>query len=64
MNTIPSQSQIEADYDRVFRAYEAAHKIWMSTSVYTEAGREAKRIKDEARAAYDIAARAMFTTAT
>jgi len=35
--------------------YEAAHGVWMNTSVFTDAGKEAKRIKDAARAKYEAA---------
>lgn len=40
------------------REYEAAHKVWMDTSVFTEAGREARRRLDAAREKYTAAVKA------
>lgn len=37
------------------RDFETAHRVYMNTSVFTEAGKEAKRIMREAGAAYDAA---------
>lgn len=44
------------------RAYEAAHAVWMNTSVFTKAGEVAKAKKDEASALYMAAYRAHFPT--
>ena len=40
------------------REYEAAHETWMSTSVFTDAGRAARENKDKARERYENAYRA------
>jgi hypothetical protein len=37
------------------REYEAAHKVWMNTSTFTEAGQIAKANKNEARDKYEKA---------
>jgi len=44
------------------REYEAAHEVWMNTSVFTEAGKEAKRVKDIARTKYEAAYQAVYPT--
>ena len=48
-------TETECNHVNALREYEAAHKVWMNTSVFTDAGKEAKRIKDEARAKYESA---------
>lgn len=42
-------------YERALRAYEAAHKVWMSTPVHTEAGKAASASLDRARFRYNLA---------
>lgn len=42
-------------YEKALRAYEAAHKVWMSTPVHTEAGKAASASLDRARFRYNLA---------
>jgi|JI10StandDraft_1071094.scaffolds.fasta_scaffold1051928_2 hypothetical protein len=42
-------------YEKALRAYEAAHKVWMSTPVHTDAGKAAKAALDQARHRYNLA---------
>lgn len=44
------------------REYEAAHAVWMNTSVFTEAGKEAKRRLDAVREKYLAAVKAAHPT--
>lgn len=43
---------ITASYEAALRRYEQAHKVWMTTSVFTEAGYQAKKNLDVARTEY------------
>lgn len=54
-DTFKPRNQADSDHANALREYEAAHKVWMNTSVFTDAGKEAQRIKDEARAKYEVA---------
>ena len=45
------------DLEKSLRDYEAAHKVWFSTPVHTDAGKAAKKSLDEARTAYEDAVR-------
>lgn len=54
-DTFKPRNQADCDHANALREYESAHKVWMNTSVFTYAGKEAKRIKDEARAKYEAA---------
>jgi len=42
------------------REYEAAHKVWMDTSVFTDAGKRAKEALDKAREKHIAATRAAY----
>jgi hypothetical protein len=53
-------SQSECDHANALREYESAHKVWMNTSVFTDAGKEARRVKDEARVKYETAAQSVL----
>lgn len=39
--------------ESALRKYEAAHKVWMNTSVFTSEGKSAKEAKDKARKEYE-----------
>lgn len=49
------KNQLDCDHWNALREYEAANKVWMNTSVFTDAGKEAKRLNDLARTKYEIA---------
>ena len=49
--------QTTCNLTNALREYEAAHALWMDTPTHTDAGREAKRMKDAARARYESAYR-------
>lgn len=49
------RNQADCDFANALRDYEAAHAVWMNTSVFTEAGKQAKIAKDEARKRYEAA---------
>ncbi len=51
MNIIPSNDPVTL----AIRHYENKHAVWMNTSVFTEAGKIARKEKDQARSAYDAA---------
>ena len=55
-------TQAECDQANTLREFEQAHRVWMNTSVFSDAGREAKRVKDEARAKYVAAVKAAHPT--
>ena len=44
-DTFRPRNQAECDHANTLREYESAHKVWMNTSVFTEAGRIAKANK-------------------
>lgn len=54
-DTFRPRNQADCDHANALREYEAAHRIWMNTSVFTDAGKAAKRAKDEAREKYAAA---------
>lgn len=54
-DTFRPKNQAECDHANTLREYEAAHKVWMNTSVFTEAGRIAKANKEAARERYETA---------
>jgi hypothetical protein len=54
-DTFRPRNQAECDHANTLREYEAAHKVWMNTSVFTEAGRIAKANKEAARDRYETA---------
>lgn len=43
------KNQADCDYANALREYEAAHKVWLDTSVFTDAGKRAKSTMDVAR---------------
>jgi hypothetical protein len=43
------------DLANASRDFERAHRIWMNTNVFTEAGTAARIAKEEARKAYQLA---------
>lgn len=49
------KNQLDCNHANALRDYEAAHKIWMNTSVFTEAGAIAKANKERCRIAYEAA---------
>lgn len=49
------RNQADCDHANALREYEAAHKVWMNTSVFTHAGKESKRLKDQARIKFEAA---------
>lgn len=51
-------NQAECDHANALSEYEAAHKVWMNTSVFTEAGKQAKLALDAARQKYSAAVKA------
>ena len=53
--TFSPKNQAECDEVNALRNYEAAHKVWMDTSVFADNAKEVTRIKDEARAEYEAA---------
>lgn len=58
MNTTkhtPAMTPAEINVIRFYRAYEQAHKVWMNTSVFTDAGKAAKHALDCARDFYVLA---------
>lgn len=55
-------TQAECDHANALREYESAHKVWMNTSVFTEAGKEAKRVLTEKRKQYIAAVEAAHPT--
>ena len=61
-DTFRPRNQAECDHANALREFEAAHKVWMNTSVFTEAGKEAKRVKEAARAKYVSAVKAAHPT--
>lgn len=48
-DTFRPRNQADCDHANALREYEAAHKVWMNTSVFTDAGKEAKRLLGDAR---------------
>lgn len=52
------KTQAQCDRVNTLRHYEAAHRVWMDTCVFTEAGRIAKGNLDIAREKYTAAIRA------
>lgn len=54
-DTYRPKNQQDCDLCNALREYEAAHARWMNTSIFTDEGKEAKRIKDEAKARYEAA---------
>ena len=51
-DTFRPKNQADCDVANTLREYEAAHKVWMNTSIFTEAGIEAKLMLDATRKAY------------
>lgn len=49
------RTQAWCDVANTLREFEAAHKVWMNTSVFTDAGRIARDNKNDAMARYDSA---------
>lgn len=47
------KNQLDCDHANSLRDYEAAHKAWMNTSTFTEAGRVARANKEAARLVYE-----------
>ena len=54
-NTFCPRNQTDCDHANALREYEAAHKVWMNTSVFTDAGHIAKVNKEAARERYETA---------
>ena len=52
------KTQTDCDHANAMRDYETAHKIWMNTSIFTEAGRQAKETLAIAREKYLAAVKA------
>jgi hypothetical protein len=56
------KNQAECDHANALREYEAAHKVWMNTSVFTEAGKRAKRELGASREKLTLAVKAAHPT--
>jgi len=61
-DTFRPKNQAEADEANTLRDYERAHKVWMNTSVFTEAGQQAKATLADAREKYLTAVKAAHPT--
>ena len=61
-DTFRPRNQAECDHANTLREYEAAHKIWINTSVFTAAGKEAKHNMDAAREKLTTAVKAAHPT--
>lgn len=56
------RNQADCDQANALRDYEIANKLWMNTSVFTDAGREAKAQLSIARSKYVAAVEAAHPT--
>ena len=56
-DTFRPRNQADCDHANALREYEAAHKVWMNTSIFQPATvrEEVTRSKNEARAKYEAA---------
>lgn len=61
-DTYRPKNQAECDHANALREYEAAHKVWMNTSVFTDAGKQAKYNLDVARDTLNKAVKAAHPT--
>lgn len=56
------KNQADCDHANTLRDYEAAHKAWMNTNIFTDAGKLAKQRLDVARENYIAAVKAAHPT--